>query len=199
MKRISRGKNLEDDLKAVTHLVPNAFGPRTFGPPQLVPNWLVPLDKRSPTNSVPMEKWSPKIWCPWTNGPQPQFGPPGQMVLRIFRLTRGKGCGHPGIRGPNWLGTFCSVFITFLSTDEFGDFVALLPTTVVEKFAPVEYVEPSCFCCCCILDSCCLCGCWTKRDQLGLDFGLCNYLACMSDQSVLLSKWSPNWRTILAK
>ena len=25
-------------LRAVTHLVPNSYGPRTFGPPQLVPN-----------------------------------------------------------------------------------------------------------------------------------------------------------------
>ena len=122
MKRISRGKNLEDDLKAVTHLVPNAFGPRTFGPPQLVPNWLVPLDKRSPTNSVPMNKWSPKIWDNlqmlistnglynsslwiffpidkwssniWSSG---TIGPPGQMVgqmaPRIFCLSRGTGCG----------------------------------------------------------------------------------------------------------
>ena len=75
------------------------------------------------------------------------------------------------------IGCICSVFITFLSTDEFGDFVALLPTTVVEKFAPVEYVEPSCFCCCCILDSCCLYGCWTKKDHLGLDFGFWIYLS----------------------
>ena len=70
-----------------------------------------------------------------------------------------------------YIGCICSVFITFLSNDEFGDSVALLPTTVVEKFAPVEYVEPSCFCGCCILDSCCLCGCWTKKDHLHLDFG----------------------------
>jgi BTB/POZ domain-containing protein 3/6 len=37
--------------KAVTHLLPNTYGPRTLCPPLLVP-----LDKRSPTNSVPMEK-----------------------------------------------------------------------------------------------------------------------------------------------
>jgi hypothetical protein len=43
-------------LEAVTHLVSNTYGPRTFGPPQLVPNWLVPLDKRSPTNSAPTDK-----------------------------------------------------------------------------------------------------------------------------------------------
>ena len=67
---------------AVPHLVewiPNAYGPRTFGPPQWVPNLLVPLDKQSPTNSVPMDKLSPKIWSPWTNGPQ-KFSPHGQMV-----------------------------------------------------------------------------------------------------------------------
>ena len=46
-------KPSEQTLLAVTYLVPNAYGPKTFGPPQLVPNWLVPLDKRSPTNLVP--------------------------------------------------------------------------------------------------------------------------------------------------
>ena len=44
-------------LRAVRHLVPNAYGLRIFGPPQLVPNWLIPLDRRSPTNSVPMDEW----------------------------------------------------------------------------------------------------------------------------------------------
>ena len=57
--------------KTMAHLVPNGYGPRTFGPPQLVPNWLIPLNKRSPTNFVPMDKWSPNIRSPWTNGSQP--------------------------------------------------------------------------------------------------------------------------------
>ena len=55
----------------MTHLVPNAYGPRIFGPHNWSQNWLVPLDKQTPTNSVPMDKWSPKIQSPWTNGPQP--------------------------------------------------------------------------------------------------------------------------------
>ena len=37
------------------NLVPNPFDPRTSGPPL----------------PVPMDKWSPNIWSPWTNGPQP--------------------------------------------------------------------------------------------------------------------------------
>ena len=74
---------------AVTDLVPNAYGPWTFCPPQRVPNWSVPLDKQSPTNSVPIERWSQKIWSPWTNGPQPICSP-RQMVRGIFRLSRGK-------------------------------------------------------------------------------------------------------------
>ena len=52
---------------AATHLVPNPFDPRTSGPPL----------------PVPMDKWSPKIWSPWTNGPQ-IFGPHGQMVPDQF-------------------------------------------------------------------------------------------------------------------
>ena len=36
-----------------------------------------------------------------------QFGPSGQMVPRIFFLSRGTGCGDPEIRGPNWLGAIC--------------------------------------------------------------------------------------------
>ena len=62
----------------MTHLVPNPFDPQTSGPPL----------------PVPMDKWSPKIWSFWTNGPHqiwspwtngpPKFGPPGQMVPNQF-------------------------------------------------------------------------------------------------------------------
>ena len=121
--------------QAVTYLVPNTYGPRTFGPPQLVPNWLVPLDKRSPTNSVPMDKWSPKIWSPWTNGPQPIWSPyfriptacpPGQTGPFVLgdSLSRGTNqlgtnCGGPNVRGPYVFRTkyvtafcLCSLFYT---------------------------------------------------------------------------------------
>ena len=62
-------------LWAATHLVLNLFDPRTSGPP--LP---VPLDQqRSPSNLVPMEKWSPKIWSPTNLVPNNlvpnQFGP----------------------------------------------------------------------------------------------------------------------------
>ena len=80
----------------------------------------------------PKRIWSPDVWSltiglqlivpppiqsPWTNGPQKvdphgqrvpnQFGTPGQMVLRIFRLSMETGCGDLEIRGPNWFGTIC--------------------------------------------------------------------------------------------
>ena len=54
---------------AAKHLVPNAYGPRTFGPPHLVPrligpsgqtvtNQFSPHGQTVPENSVPMDKWS---------------------------------------------------------------------------------------------------------------------------------------------
>ena len=61
----------------VTHLVPNAYDPQTFGPPQLVP-----LDKQFPNQFSSAEQMVPY-----------QFGPPGQMVPVIFHLSRGTGCG----------------------------------------------------------------------------------------------------------
>ena len=71
---------------AATHLVPNPFGPRTSGPP--LP---VPMDKwspkiRSPWTNGPQPIWSPwtngphQIWSPWTNGPQPIWSPYFQII-----------------------------------------------------------------------------------------------------------------------
>ena len=63
-------------IQAVTHLVPNAYGPWTFGPQligisgQTVPNKFSPHGQMVPKNWVPMDKWSQPIWSPWTNGPQ---------------------------------------------------------------------------------------------------------------------------------
>ena len=78
------------DILAASHLVPNTFSPRTFGPPQLVPKNKQSRLIWSPRQLVPLDNWSPNIWSPWTNGPQdnwsprtngPQtFGPHGQMV-----------------------------------------------------------------------------------------------------------------------
>ena len=36
-----------------------------------------------------------------------QFGPPGQMVPKIFYLPRGEGFCDLGIGGPDWLGAIC--------------------------------------------------------------------------------------------
>ena len=61
--------------------------------------------------------WSPINWSLWTNSPQPilspwtngppKFGPPGQMVPRIFCLSSGASFDDLEILGPNWLGTIC--------------------------------------------------------------------------------------------
>jgi hypothetical protein len=59
-------------------LVPNPLDLRTSGHPlpgQRIPIKLIPLDKRSRSNSVPMDKWSTNICSPWTNGPQPIWSP----------------------------------------------------------------------------------------------------------------------------
>ena len=104
------------------------YGCDTFGPPELVPNWLVPPDKRYPTNSVPIDKWSPKIWSPWTNGPQsiwslwtnspqqiwsPYFQiitacPPGQTEYSRYHLSMGtKLVGDHLSMATKFLGTIC--------------------------------------------------------------------------------------------
>ena len=105
---------------AVTNLVPNAYGPRTFGP----------------------QNWSPIDLSLWTNGPQPiqspwkigpqkldphgqmvpnQFGPPGKIVPRIFHFSRGTGYGDPeigklGNRGITFIGDHLSRRTKFLGT-----------------------------------------------------------------------------------
>ena len=53
-----------------------------------------------------------------------------QMVPRIFRLSRGTGCGDPEIRGPNWLGTICpggpNSWGPFVQGDQiFGDHLSM--------------------------------------------------------------------------
>ena len=81
-------------LQALTHMIPG----------HLVPHNGSPIDWSLWTNS-------PRpIWSPWTDGFQEfvphgqmvpnQFGPPKQMVSRIFRLSRGIGCGDPNFWGP---------------------------------------------------------------------------------------------------
>jgi hypothetical protein len=91
-------------------LIPIAYVPRTSGPKQ----W------------VPLDKQSPSLRSPWTDGPQTfgphgqmvpnQFGPPGKMVPKIFCLSRVTGCDDLGTWGPNWLGTICPGGPNFLGT-----------------------------------------------------------------------------------
>ena len=65
------------------HFVTNPFDPWTSYPPgQTIPIKLIPLDKWSPTNPVPMEE------CP------EKFGPPGQMVPNQFGLHTDKNILH---------------------------------------------------------------------------------------------------------
>ena len=59
---------------AASHLVPNTFSPRTFGPPQLVPKNKQSQPIWSPWTNGPLDNWSPS-----TNSPR-SFGPHRQMV-----------------------------------------------------------------------------------------------------------------------
>ena len=90
--------------EAVTHLVPNAYGP----------GHLVPYNCSLLTNG------SQTIQSPWTNWPQ-KFGPYGKMVPRIFHLYTGTGFGDPGIWGPHWLGTICPLGPNFWGPLVHGD------------------------------------------------------------------------------
>ena len=78
---------------AVTHLVPNPYGP-----PQLVPNWLVPMDKWSPTNSVSMDKWSPTNLVPLDKWSLEYYICPGGQAVGILK------CGDQIGWGPFVLG-----------------------------------------------------------------------------------------------
>ena len=113
-------------ILAASHLVPNPFNPRTSGlPGQMTLIKLIPLKQRSPSNSVPMDKWSQKIWSPWTNRPKPIWSPYSlmptacpswQMEYSRDHLSRGieflsmetKLVGDCLSRGTNHLGTKCS-------------------------------------------------------------------------------------------
>ena len=77
-------------------MVPNAYGPRTFGPPQWISNLFGPSGKTVPNQFGPHGQMFPN-----------QFGPPGQMIPRMFRLSRGTGCKDPELRELNCLETFC--------------------------------------------------------------------------------------------
>ena len=107
-----------------THLVLNAYGPRTFGPPQWGPKLLVPLDKQSPTNSVPMDRWSQKIWSPWTNpnqfGPLEYFICPGRQAVGIQNYGDWIGWG-PFLQADKIFGTFCPWGLNLLGSFVQGD------------------------------------------------------------------------------
>ena len=88
------------------HLVPHNWSPF---------NWSL-WTNGPPTNSVPMDKRSPKIRTPWTNGPQPIWSPyfwiptacpPGQKEYSRDHLSMGtKLVGTTCPRGPNFGGPF---------------------------------------------------------------------------------------------
>ena len=92
-----------------THLVPSPIDPRTSGPPL----------------PVPLDKWSPKIRSPWTDGPQPiwslwtngprKFGPPGQTVPNQFGpRTSGPQTSGPKKYGPSGQTVHKTGFTSFL-------------------------------------------------------------------------------------
>ena len=116
-------------LEALTYLVPNAYGSRTFGPRQLAPiDWspwtnsppgqtvpknLVPMDKWSPIILVHLDKWSleysicPGVQAEWIRkyGDQIGWGPfvQGDQFYEDC-LSRGTGSGGPEW-GSNGFGT----------------------------------------------------------------------------------------------
>ena len=93
---------------AVTHLVPNADGsPQLIGTSgQTVPNQFSPHGQMVHKNLVPNQF-----------GPPGQMVPsPGQMVPRIFWLSRGTGCRDPEIRGTKLVEDHLSKGTKFLET-----------------------------------------------------------------------------------
>ena len=84
------------------------FGPK-FGCDKFDPKFIWSPDIRSPT-------FGPQLIGPSGQTVPNQFGPPGQMVSRICRLSRGRGSGDPKIWGPNWLGIICPNGMKFWGT-----------------------------------------------------------------------------------
>ena len=85
MRYIQQCRNVTE---AASHLVPNPFSPRTFGPPHLVPKNKQSRLIWSPWTNGPQDNWSPWTIGPQTFGPNGQMvpktiGPPGQMVPKI--------------------------------------------------------------------------------------------------------------------
>ena len=110
----------------MTHLVPNPFDPQTSGPPLSVP-----MDKWSPkiwspSNLVFLDKWSQKIWSTWTNGLQPIWSPylqiiiacpSGQTEYSMDHLSRGDQIGWgPFVHGDRIFGDHL-----FMRTELVGD------------------------------------------------------------------------------
>ena len=122
----------------MTHLVPNTYSPQTFGPPQLVPNWLVPLNKRSPDiwsptigpsgqmvpnqfcphgqmvpkNSVPMDKWSPTNLVPLKKWSLKYSVCPGGQVVMIWKYGDQIGW-RPFVHGDQIFGDYFSMGTKF--------------------------------------------------------------------------------------
>ena len=93
-------------------MVPNAYGPQTFGPPQLVPKNLVIMDKWSPTNLVLLDKCSLEYSiCP------------GGQAVGIHKYEDQIGWG-PFVQGDQLFGNHFSTVTEFdgdcLSGDQMG-------------------------------------------------------------------------------
>ena len=107
---------------------PDFQSPTSCPPGQTIPIKLFPQDRRSPSNLILLENWSPKFCSPWTNGPQPIWFPhfriltacpSGQMEYSRDNLSRrtklvadhlSKGnelAGNLFSRGTDQLGTNC--------------------------------------------------------------------------------------------
>ena len=90
---------LTNRARSASHLVPNTFSPRTFGPPQLIPKkkqsrligphgqivrkTIGPQAQTVPAQLVPMDKWSSRQLVPMNNW-SPKFIPVGPHATTCF-------------------------------------------------------------------------------------------------------------------
>ena len=105
---------------------PNFRSPTFCHPRQMIPINFIPLDKRSTSNSVPMEKWSQKIWSSWTNVSKsiwspyfwiPTACPPEQMEYSRDHLSRGTKLVVDHLsRGTELFGTICPWGLNWVGT-----------------------------------------------------------------------------------
>jgi hypothetical protein len=114
-------------MTGLAHLVPNAYGPWTFGSQligpsgQTVPNQFSPHGKMVPQNLVPMDKWSPANLVPLDKWSLEYSPCPGGQAVGIQKygdqIGWGTICpGEPFVQGDQIFGDHLSRGTKFLGT-----------------------------------------------------------------------------------